>query len=91
MNDTKSRRAALAKQPVLNISNEAWREYVYPDGAVLRVVGAIKLTLEKRAGVAQDRHRLIIRTADGQIGMYVQPGWLAVRWQTSDKRHGISW
>jgi hypothetical protein len=38
-----------------------------------------------------DRHRLIIRdTNGGEVGMYVKPGWLGIRWQTADRKHGIT-
>ena len=57
----------------------------------MHVEGAVQLILEKREGFAQDRHRLIIKTKDGREGMYVTPGWLAIKWQTSDKQHGITW
>lgn len=80
--------AAKQKWPEYDISNEAWREYVYADGGVLRVNRAVTLLLEKNP--AGDRHRLIIRENGGEVGMYVKPGWLAIRWQTPDCKHGIT-
>jgi len=80
----------VSKQPQFDISNEAWREYIYPNGDTLRVTGAITLVLEKREGINQDRHRLIIKTDKGFDGMYVTPGWLAVRWSTPNNDHGIT-
>jgi hypothetical protein len=88
---TEDMRVRLSEQPQLDISNEAYREYIYPNGDVLRVEGAIVLILEKKPGIAQDRHRLIIKTKDGEQGMYVVPGWLAIRWSTPDGKHGITW
>lgn len=81
--------ADIDKLPTFDISTEAWREYVYPNGATVRVEGAKTMLLEKRGGVGQDRHRLIVVTADGDVGMYIAPGWLAIRWQTADKKSGI--
>jgi hypothetical protein len=70
-----------------DISNEAWREYMYPDGSVLRVVGAVTMLLDKRND--GDRHRLIVKENDKEVGMYIKHGWLAIRWQTPDGKHGI--
>jgi hypothetical protein len=75
--------------PGFDISKEAWREYVYPGGKVLRVEGAVRLFVDKRPD--GDRHRLIVsKGVAGEVGMYVTPGWLAIRWQTPDKQHGIT-
>lgn len=77
----------IAKLPYFDISNEAWREYIYPD-ATLLVEGATTLILEKHPD--GDRHRLILKDENGESGMYVKPGWLGIRWQTPDKKHGIT-
>ena len=58
-NKTAAAQAALAKQPSFDIKNEAWREYIYPNGNVLRVVGAVTMILDKRPD--GDRHH---ETAD---------------------------
>lgn len=79
----------ISEQLRFDISNEAWREYVYPGVQnVLRVVGAKTLILDKR--IDGDRHRLIVEEDGRQVGMYVTPGWLAIRWQTPDGQHGIT-
>lgn len=86
----KERQAAVSKLPRYDISNEAFREYIYPDGTVLRVEGAVTLILERKDGIGQDRHRLIIKDGDREIGMYVAPGWRGIRWQTPRGKHGIT-
>ena len=79
----------IPSMPTFNISNEAWREYDYGNGKRLRVTGAKTLILDKRAD--GDRHRLIVADASNKdIGMYITPGWLAIRWQTPDGKHGIT-
>jgi hypothetical protein len=85
---TKAAQAALAEMPSYDISSEAWREYIYPNNKVLRVEGAVTLILDKRPD--GDRHRLVVKDNDAHVGMYVTPGWLAIRWQTSDGKHGIN-
>lgn len=79
----------LVQSPRFDISNEAWREYVYPDGSKLHVTGAITLILDKHPS-GNDRHRLILEDDDGQVGMYIKPGWLGIAWQAHDKTHGIN-
>lgn len=87
----------VAGFPALDISNEAWREYIYDGNKKLRVEGAITLLLERRPD-GNDRHRLIIKdktkpTTEGkhfERGMYVKPGWLAIQWQAHDGSHGIT-
>lgn len=71
-----------------DISNEAWREYVYAGNMKMRVDGAVRLFVEKKPG--GDRHRLIVKEYGKEVGMYVTPGWLAIRWQTPDGKHGIT-
>lgn len=78
----------ISTMPSFDISNEAWREYDYGNGKVLRVIGAKTMLLDKKP--TGDRHRLIIRNGDTEEGMYVAPGWLAIRWQTPDGKHGIT-
>lgn len=80
----------IDKLPRFDISNEAWRDYVYGDGRRLHVEGARTLILEKRPD--GDRHRLIIKEKDSdrEVGMYVAPGWVAVMWQTPDGKHGMT-
>jgi hypothetical protein len=84
-----AKQAALAKQHSYDISNEAWREYDYGDGRKVRFDGGKTLILDKRPD--GDRHRIIVVGADGkEVGAYVAPGWLAIRWQTPDGKHGIT-
>lgn len=73
------------------IDNEAWREYIYPNGDVLRVVGAIRLFVDKKDD-GNDGHRLIVKDVGrpGEIGMYIKRGWLGIRWQGRDGGHGIT-
>lgn len=91
---TQAAQALLKKMPTYDISNEAWRQYLYAGPAgeepiVLRVEGAKTLILDKRAD--GDRHRLILEMDDGtEAGMYVVPGWLAIEWQDHEGKHGIT-
>lgn len=80
--------ADVAKLPHYDISNEAWREYVYGDGSKIRFDSPSTLIVEKKDG--GDRHRLILRDGpSAEVGVYVTPGWKAIRWQTPDGAHGI--
>lgn len=84
MNDTPQ-----ALKNSYNISNEAWREYIYADDVTLMVEGAHTLFVDKRED--GDRHRLIVAQPEGkEMGMYITPGWLAICWQTADGKHGIT-
>lgn len=87
---TKEAEAKLATQKSYDISNEAWREYDYGDGRFAKFEGAKTLINDKQPD-GRDRHRLIVVQPDGkEIGVYVAPGWVAIRWQTPDGKHGIT-
>jgi hypothetical protein len=73
--------------PKFDISNEAWREYDYGDGRVVRVNNPVTMILDARPD--GHRHRVIARDGDKEVGMYIAPGWVAIRWQTPDGKHGI--
>jgi len=74
---------------VFDISNELWRRYEYANGDVLEVTDAVGLMVQKNP--TGDHHRLIIkRDGEQEEGMYVKPGWLAIRWTGKDGTHGIT-
>lgn len=60
--------------PFNDISSEAWREYVFPDGAVVRIDNPTHLNVSRSSG----GHRLF----DGNgISHYIPAGWVHLRWQ----------
>lgn len=73
-----------------DISSEAYRVYTYPNGDKLEVADAVTLLLKKHPD--GDRHRLILRDKQTgkEEGIYVKPGWLAIRWQGRNGDHGIT-
>lgn len=91
---TAAAQAVLKGMPHFDISNEAWRRYIYPaeDSQVpliLHIVRAKTLILDKRPD--GDRHRLILEKDDGsETGMYIVPGWVAIEWQDHAGKHGIT-
>jgi len=60
-----------------DISNEEYREYVFPDGAIVRVVG-LGLHVSASGG-----HR--IRGAD-DLAHYIPSGWIHLRWAAKPGR-----
>jgi hypothetical protein len=55
-----------------DISVELWREYVFPDGQIVRIENPTGLNVSKSGG-----HRL----TDAQgMGHYVPAGWRHLRW-----------
>lgn len=91
---TQVAQAALKTMPSYDISNEKWRQYIYPvvgteTPIVFRVERAKTLILDKRED--GDRHRLILDKDDGtESGLYVVPGWIAIEWQDHEGKHGIT-
>lgn len=76
-----------------DVSNEAWREYLYPGDQVVRVLKPHKLNVTKKDG--GDRHRIIAcdpmyLAGTREVGMYITPGWLAIRWQDHEGKHGVT-
>lgn len=61
-----------------DLTDEEYREYVYPDGTVYRVMHPFFLKREKKDGL--DKHRVM--TTD--MVHYIKPGWIVVRWKFLD-------
>ena len=61
----------------LDISSEEWREYIYADGVTLRVVAPTKINISP-SSLGGHSHR--IQQESGR-GIYVAPGWIAIRWE----------
>ena len=57
----------------INISFELFREYVYPNGAKLRIENPIRLSVERNI------HR--VTDASG-LNYYITPGWLSIVWKS---------
>lgn len=60
----------------VDISSEAWREYQFPGGIVVRIEQPLKLHVS-----ADNGHRLF--DASG-ISHYVPPTWIHLRWRSKD-------
>ena len=56
-----------------DISSEAWREYVFPCGHVVRIDGPLALHVSDSGG-----HRLW----DGRLSHYVPARWVHLRWES---------
>lgn len=61
-----------------DISVEAWREYRWPDGAVVRIEAPTGLNVSASGG-----HRL---TDAAGMGHYIPAGWNHLCWQPKDGR-----
>ena len=59
----------------LDVSDEQWREYIYPDGTRYRVDFPLKLNVTKKPG--GDSHRVVTENRS----VYVAAGWRAIEWQ----------
>jgi hypothetical protein len=66
----------IVRNTWINISDETRREYIYPNGFVLGLDNPLELKITQ-SNTGNDSHE--IKTTD-QTGMYVAPGWVAVRW-----------
>ena len=63
----------------LDISDEQWRDYVYPDGTRYRVHTPAELNVKRKPG--GDSHR--IKTSGG-VSVYVAAGWVAIEWDVKE-------
>jgi hypothetical protein len=59
-----------------DISTEQFREYVFPDGEVVRIDSPLKLHVSD-----SDAHRVF--DAEGE-SHYIPPKWIHLRWKTKD-------
>ena len=62
----------------LDVSDEEWREYIYPDGTRYRVDAPLMLNVTRRP--VGDSHRLV---TDGGSA-YVAAGWRAIEWKVKE-------
>lgn len=58
----------------IDISSEAWREYQFPGGELVRIDGPIKLHISGDQG-----HRLF--DAEG-VSHYIPSGWIHLKWES---------
>ncbi len=57
----------------INVSFELFREYVYPNGAKIRIIRPLKLSVTNN-----NTHRLF----DSQgLSYYIPPGWISIVWK----------
>lgn len=79
----------------MSIEDEAYREYVFPDGSVYRIIDPVKVVV-KRSEIG-DSHRVVSRVAPrdsesgGFLSHYVRAGWLAIRWEREDGSEQYDW
>ena len=62
----------------IDISSEAWREYLYPDGTTVRVQGPVALNVSKSGG-----HRIF---DEAGVSNYIPNGWKHLRWMVKDNQ-----
>ena len=65
----------------LDISLEAWREYEYEDGYILRVSKPICLYITE-----DGQHRVV--TGD-DVAHYIPRGWRKLRWLSNDRSMAV--
>jgi len=63
----------------LDISDEEFRVYHYPDGGVYSLYHPLKLNVKRKEN--GDSHRI---QAENGIGHYIAPGWIAISWRVKD-------
>lgn len=68
----------------LDISNEAWREYTFPGGEVVRVENPIALNSKRKP--EGDSHRIKARDIRTQAcrSHYIRAGWLRIEWEATN-------
>lgn len=66
----------------VDISSEEYREYVYPDGKVVRVENPVYV---KVAPSSLGGHAHRVQTVD-QMGFYIPWGWRYIRWKAKAGR-----
>ena len=71
----------------LDISNEAWREYTFPGGDVIRVNDPIALNIKRKP--EGDSHRIKARDIRTQAcrSHYIKAGWLRIEWEGTNPDH----
>ncbi len=60
-----------------DVSVEQYREYIYPDGAILRIDEPVTLFLKQDGDPRGDSHRVV--DANG-VTTYPKRGWIGLRW-----------
>lgn len=71
--------AAPSDMMVVDIQTEQFREYLFSDGTVYRIVKPTTLWVKKSDG--GDSHRVL--DAEG-ITHYIPSGWRVIRWSAPD-------
>ena len=72
-----------AKLEWLDVSDEVWRQYVYPNGDRFLVEGPLELNVKKKPD--GDSHRIKCEAPDGyKTSVYVASGWIAIEWKVKE-------
>lgn len=71
---------ALAAAGWKDISNESYREYIYPSGKTLRINEPCRVLITPSSDGPGLAHR--VATADEEA-YYVKPGWIAIKWEVA--------
>ena len=68
----------------LDISNEAWREYTFPGGEVIRVANPVALNSKRKP--EGDSHRIKAFNTQTRVcrSHYIRAGWLRIEWEAKD-------
>lgn len=80
-----------------DISNEAFREYVFsrvdadgkPYEAVVRVENPVKVRIKRKGD--GDSHRVVCVKDGVPTSVYIPSGWIAIRWTGIDGTEAMSW
>jgi len=73
----------------MDLTNESFREYVFPHG-ILRIDNPVKVIVKRKP--EGDSHRVIAAAEDGTpVSYYVPAGWLAIRWYGLDGQAAYNW
>lgn len=72
-----------------SLTNEAYREYVYPDGGIYRIDNPVALAIKP----GSNGHRVVSEglESDRRVSHYVEGGWLAIRWEGNDGTDAYDW
>jgi hypothetical protein len=74
----------------LDLTDELWREYVFPGGHTIRIEAPAKVAIKAPSvgSVGGGSHRVIDANGGSH---YISYGWLAIRWQVREGALPVAW
>jgi len=75
----------------MSVENEAYREYIYPDGSRYRIDNPIKVLVKQKPD-GGNSHRVVSKPGENHFrSHYVRPGWNAIEWEGFNKEECFNW